>query len=232
MALRNATGNFLGTVGLIVALGCSYAQGDGEIELRIEAYNQGTSAAIFLYATGSGSTNFLLQSSADLNGWTNIYHSYGTPKGSPIPGWAYSSHNSQPRSFWRALPGEPLELRKQRWLEDQPTEYTFQLRHLRDFWSGGVRGKVRVRAGVIIDVTDAIDDQTEQPIENPNWSDFATIAEIFGEMERVVGAGAEQVKVVYDAGELYPIRVVVDWLVGVADDESVFQIDDFTIVEP
>ncbi|MGH7973304.1 MAG: DUF6174 domain-containing protein [Limisphaerales bacterium] len=181
-----------------------------------------------LYASGPGATNFVLQASADLRSWTNLFQVYGHPGTNPV----FVADLRSGQGFWRATAGEPLVVQAQRWTDREPVEYSFYLRRMISFWQGGVRGTVRVLDGKIADVTDAIDDRTLEPISNPDVSQFLTITQVFEQIGQAFEAGAEQVSVWYDPSGLYPARVVIDPLIRAADDDSIVEVSDLTVLQP
>lgn len=181
-----------------------------------------------LYVSGPGATNFVLQTSADLSSWTNLLQLYGHPGTNPV----YFVDVSSGQGFWRAKAGEPLGVQAQRWTNREPLEYSFYLRRMISFWQGGVRGTVRVLDGKIAEITNAIDDRTLEPIPNPDVSQFLTITQVFEQIGQGFDAGAELVSVWYDPSGLYPARVVVDPLVRAADDESILEVSEFTVLQP
>jgi hypothetical protein len=136
------------------------------------------------------------------------------------------------QGFWRANAGEPLLVQQQRWTNREPVEYSFYLRHMVSFWQGGVRGTVRVLNGTIAEVTNAIDDRTLQPISNPDLSQFLTITQLFEEIAVAFEAGVQQVQVRYDPSGLYPERVLVNPFILIADDESLFEVSEFAVLQP
>lgn len=220
------------TLELFAMSGSLKGQSNGETHLNIEAYPLNSDVLVYLFASGSHSTNFVLQSAPGLTGWTNVFHSYGHPS---VDQSIYSRWLSQPLVFWRAIPGISLDAQKQRWIDEitkvHPKGYSFRLRHMINYSAGGVRGTVQVHDGKIVEITDAVDDQTGQPIANPDLSKFATITELYDKIRLAFETDADQVRVNYDASQLFPTKVVVDWLAGFADDEEVFEVSDLVFVE-
>ena len=216
---------------MILPLGviCTRAEITRELTLRIEQVSP--EPAFSLFISGQQATNFILESSVDFKAWQMLYQSFGWPGGNSVY-VIVPAMESQPYAFWRAVPGESLQAQKQRWLEKEPAEYTFRLRHMFSFWEGGVRGTVRVRNGSIAEVTDAVDDRTNQPIAQPDLSRFLTITQLFEEIGREFAAGSEQVQVRYHSSGLFPARVVIDRIIRAADDESVIEASDFVSVKP
>src|SRR6266542_754131 len=104
-----------------------------------------------LFASSPQSTNFVLQTSADLKSWTNLFQSFGWPGTNPVYGVTKDLHGPA-QAFWRAVPGEPLLMQEQRWTNQEPVEYRFRHRRMISFWQGGVRGTVRVLHGVVVEV--------------------------------------------------------------------------------
>jgi len=184
-----------------------------------------------LFASSPQSTNFVLQTSADLKSWTNLFQSFGWPGTNPVYGVTKDLHGPA-QAFWRAVPGEPLLMQEQRWTNQEPVEYRFRHRRMISFWQGGVRGTVRVLHGVVVEVTDAVDDRTLQPIANPDLSQFLTITQLFEEIGQAFGAGTEQVQVRYAPGGLYPERILVDPVIRAIDDERVFDVSQFVVLQP
>lgn len=183
-----------------------------------------------VFASGSQATNFVLQGSADLTSWTNLFQAYGQPGTNPVYFVTQALQTTQ--GFWRATAGEPLLAQEQRWTEHEPVEYSFYLRHMISFWQGGVRGTVRVLNGTIAQVTNVIDDRTLQPISNPDLSQFLTITQLFEEIAGAFDAGAQQVQVGYDPSGLYPERILVDPFVFIADDQSLFEVSELVVLQP
>jgi Family of unknown function (DUF6174) len=186
--------------------------------------------AYSLFASGSQGTNLVLQASADLRSWTNVFQAYAQPG---IDLVLFLGQNfAVPQTFWRATVGEPLLEQERRWTNQEPVEYSFYLRHMISFWEGGVRGRVRVLNGKIAEVTNALDDKTLQPISNPDPSEFRTITELFEEIAQALKDGVEQIRVRWDPSGLYPERIEVDSVIGVADDESLFEASEFVVLQP
>jgi len=185
-----------------------------------------------MVASGAESTNFVLESSADLKSWTNVFQAYGWPGTNPVY-QVQDVSRSPAEGFWRAKAGEPLLVQEQRWNDHQPAEYSFRLRHVISFWQGGVQGTVRVLNGVVVEVVDAVNDQTLQPIVNPDLSQFFTITQLFEQIRQAFEAGDQRVIVQYDpGGGVYPEYILVDpWILAV-DDESVFEVSEFTVLQP
>ena len=181
-----------------------------------------------LFASGSQATNFVLQGSADLSFWTNVFQAYGQPGTNPV----YFVTQDLTQGFWRATAGEPLLAQEQRWTNQEPVKYNFYLRHMISYWQGGVRGTVHVLNGTIAEVTNAIDDQTLQPIANPDLSQFLTIGQLFEEIAGAYKAGAQQVQVRYDPNGLYPERIQISPFILIADGESVFEVSEFVVLQP
>jgi hypothetical protein len=185
----------------------------------------------FVFVSGPAVTNYVLETSIDLKTWRNVFQAFGWPGTNPVfrvgPGWQTNAH-----AFWRAFPGETLETQEQRWREQEPIEYTYRFRHMVGFWQGGVQGTVRVREGVVIAVTDARDDQTLEPIPQPDLSQFLTITRLLSEIRREFETGSEQVLVVYEPGDFYPTHIFVDRVVGLADDEAAYQASSLEVVQP
>jgi hypothetical protein len=201
---------------------CAQAQGNAPIQLQIERGAYG----VILTASGPDSTNFVLQSATNLGSWTIVLQSLGSPGTNPVY-YAPAQAEAPSQLFWRALPGESVTTQQQRWHQAEPSEYTFYLRYMISFWAGGVRGTVRVVDGTIVAVTDALDDQSGQPIPNPALSQFLTIDQVFTKIKGAYEAGVQQVQVVYDSSGLYPVRVSIDPLIGAVDDESLIEISNF-----
>jgi len=184
-----------------------------------------------LFVSGPQSTNFVLETSPDLKSWTNLFQLFGRP-GSNAVCSAVRTLQGPAQGFWRALPGEPLLIQEQRWTNHEPVEYSFRFRHMISFWAGGVRGTVRVLNRVVVEVTDAIDDRTLQPIPNPDLSQFLTITQLFEQIGQEFEAASEAVRVRYDPGGLYPEYISVDRIIRAADDESEFEVSQFTVLQP
>lgn len=183
-----------------------------------------------LFVSGPQSTNFVLQASPELTSWTNVFQAYGQPGTNPV--YFVTQDLGTNQGFWRATVGEPLLVQQQRWTNHEPVEYSFYLRHMISFFQGGVRGNVRIVKGAIVEVTNVIDDKTLQPISNPDLSQFLTITQLFDEIAREVEAGAQQVQVSYNPSGLYPERVVVEPAILVTDNESVFEVSQFVVLQP
>src|SRR5207249_4809365 len=184
----------------------------------------------FLFVLGPQATNFVLETSADLKSWTTLYQAFGWPGTNPVYRIMQKSPSGA-HAFWRAVPGEPLLVKEQRWTNQEPVEYRFRLRHMVSFWEGGVRGTVRVRDGRVVEVTDAVDDRTQQPIANPDLSRFLTIAQLFGEIRRAFEAASQQVQVRYDPSGLYPEWILVDRLLMAVDDETVIEASQLVVLQ-
>ena len=217
---------------MIVVLGSSsYAaeQTNRDLTLRIEPMAR--YPAYSLFVSGQRATNFVLESSVDLRGWQTVYQAFGWPRTNAVYEIA-PAVEGRSYAFWRAVPGEALEVRRQRWLDKEPAEYTFRLRRMFSFWEGGVRGTVRIRRGAVVEVTDAVDDRSNQPITQPDLSRFLTITQVFDEIRLEFVAGSEHVQVKYDSTGLVPSRVLIDRRISFVDDESVIEATDLVIVEP
>lgn len=184
-----------------------------------------------LFVTGSTATNFLLEASADLVTWSPVFQAFGSPGTNPVYQVMDELQGNDQR-FWRALPGEDVAVMEEHWRDSEPLEYTFRLRHMVSFWEGGLRGTVRVRQGALVEVTNAVDDRTLQPIAEPELDDFLTMAQLFGEIRREIETGSQQIQVQYDPSRLYPERIWMDRYVSMVDDESVYEVSDFVVVEP
>jgi hypothetical protein len=174
---------------------CSRAQTNGAVGLRVGQITD--LYGYFLFASGPQATNFVLESSKDLGTWTVVHQAIGWPGTNPVFR-VMDELQIQSQGFWRAIPGEAVATRQQRWHDHEPVEYTFRFRHMISFWEGGVRGTVRVRNGTVIEVTDAVDDRTSQPIPQPDPAQFLSIDQLFVEIRRAFEAGAQQVQVTYD----------------------------------
>jgi hypothetical protein len=184
-----------------------------------------------MFASGWQSTNFVLQSSTDLKSWTNVFQAYGWPGTNLLYQVSYDLL-SPAQGFWRAKPGEPLLVQEQRWTNNEPVEYSFRLRHMISYWQGGVQGSVRVLNGAVVEVTNAVDDRTLQTIANPDLSQFFTITQLFEQIRHGFETGAQQVRVRYDPGGLYPEYILVDPFIRVVDDEGVFEVSQFMVLQP
>jgi len=180
---------------------------------------------------GPAATNFVLEASVDLRSWTTQFQAFGSPTTNPVY-QVMDELQTNRQMFWRAAPGEELSLQEGRWRNQEPLEYTFRLRHIVSFWQGGVRGTVRVRDGTVVEVTNAVDDRTLQPIAQPDLADFLTMAQLFGEIRREFEAGSEQVQVRYHPSGLYPERIWVDRVLAFADDESLYEASELISVQP
>jgi hypothetical protein len=191
----------------------------------------GGGSGFCLFVVGPAATNFVLQTSTDLRSWTTVFQAYGYPTTNPVYR-VMDEWQTDRQMFWRATKGEDLAGQEARWRDHEPREYTFRLRHMVSFWEGGVRGTVRVLAGTVVEVTDAVDDRTLQPIPQPKLSDFLTIAELFGEIQREIEVGSEQVQVRYDPGGLYPERILIDRVRAFADDESLYEVSELVSMQP
>jgi hypothetical protein len=187
--------------------------------------------AYSLFISGQQTTNFVLESSVDFKTWQVVYHAFGWPKTNAVYGIAPAAERTS-HAFWRAVPGEALEVQRQRWLAGEPAEYTFRLRRMFSFWEGGVRGTVRVRKSAIVEVTDAVDDRSNQAIAQPDLSRFLTITQVFEEIRREFAAGSEQIQVMDDSSGLFPALVAIDRIIAAADDESVIEATNFVAVKP
>jgi len=205
----------------------SHAAVNNELTLRIEHATSFDCYSVFV--SGQSATNFIVEVSDDLNSWQTVYQSLGYP-GTNAVYQVSPSVEVGSRQFLRAVPGESVHALKQRWLESEPNEYTFRLRRMFDFWGGGIRGTVRVEDGAIVAVTDVVDDKTEQPITEPDLSQFLTISEIFEEIRREFEGGSEQVYVTCDPSDLFPARVYIDRIIGMADEESIIEATNFVPV--
>lgn len=183
------------------------------------------------YVSGTQSTNFVLETSADLKSWTNVLQSIGWPETNRVYGVAMDPKGPA-HSFWRAVPGEQILLKEQRWTDQEPVEYRFRFRHMISYWEGGVQGTVRVLNGGVVEVTDAIDDPTGQPVPNPDLLRFKTITQLYECIREAVDAGAQQVSVWYDPGGLYPERIEVFPLIGMADADSLFVVSQLVVLQP
>ena len=184
-----------------------------------------------MFASGWQSTNFVLESSTNLKSWTNVFQAYGWP-GTNLVYQVTDDVLSPTQGFWRARPGEPLLIQEQRWTNHEPVHYSFRLRHMISYWQGGVQGTVRVLNGTLVEVTNAVDHRTLQPIPNPDLSQFFTITQLFEQIRQGFETGAQQVRVRYDPGGLYPEYILVDPLLSVVDDESVFEVSEFMVLQP
>jgi hypothetical protein len=204
------------------------AQSGGGPVLTIVPYN---SFSFRLYASGWQSTNFVLESSSDMKSWTNVFQAFGWPGTNSVYGGFYEMA-SPAQQFWRARPGQPLVMQEQQWTNHEPVHYSFRLRHMISYWQGGVQGTVQVLNGAVVEVTNAVDDRTLKPIANPDLSQFFTITQLFEQIRQGFEAGVHQVRVRYDPGGLYPEYILVDPLLSVVDDESVFEVSQFMVLQP
>ena len=218
------------TISLFLAILCSQAEPPNELALRLapESFSPGWYA---LSISGQSTTNFLLETSSDLKAWEIQYQSFGWPGTNAVQRIG-PSVEGRSRQFVRARPGESLDALEQRWLENEPTEYTFRLQSEPCLCPGSFHGTVRVRNGSVVEVTDAMDDFTGEPIPRPDLSTFLTITQLFEEIRREVQGGSEQVQVTYDPSGLFPARVFIDRTLRAADDESAIDATHFAVVEP
>jgi hypothetical protein len=199
------------------------AEMSGHIGLRLDPAEFG----FHLYVSGRQATNFVLKSSMDLDEWEVLYQAFGRPENDPVM-WM---EPNQPHGFWQAAPGESLEQIEQRWLAQEPAEYTFRLRHMLGFLEGEVRGTVRVRNGTIIEVIDRVDALTEVATADPDEL-FLTITQVFEKIRQEFEAGSQHIQVRYDSTGLIPEWVLIDRLLRAVDDESLIEAADFIIVDP
>ena len=95
------------------------AQSDGGPSLSLISYN---SSSFRLYASGGQSTNFVLESSSDMQSWTNVFQAIGWPGTNAVYGGFYSMA-SPAQQFWRARPGQPILAQEQQWTNHEPVEY-------------------------------------------------------------------------------------------------------------
>jgi uncharacterized protein DUF6174 len=208
---------------LLGAVGAT-AQSDGGPVLTLVPDN---SFVFRLYISGWQSTNFVLESSSDMKSWTNVFQAFGWPGTDSVYGGFYETA-SPAQQFWRARPGQPLVMQEQQWTNHEPVEYSFRFLH--SYMAGGISGTVRVLNGVLVGVTNAVD--WSGPIVNPDLSQFLTITQLYEEIGKAFEGGTQQVRVQYDPTELYPEYILVDPLLRVIDDEQVYQVSEFTVLQP
>lgn len=217
------------TIALVMVLlfasgDCLLGQPNAGVQLAIQRI--ASTDSFFLFATGPAATNFVLESSVDLKTWNRLYQAIGTPGTNPVSQLSYGWPLSEV-TFLRALPGDSIDVLAQHWLAWEPEEYVFHLQHVTDFWGAGVEGTVRVRNGVVIAVTNAIDARTRLPIPNPDWSLFPSLTGLFEVVRREYESGTQQVRLEFDPAYCFPVFALLDRVLWAVDDEGWIAVSDF-----
>ncbi len=129
--------------------------------------------------------------------------------------------------FYRTrVPGLSVEEQAAKWTALRFSQYRYHFRRVCFCTPTIISGIVIVQDGSVIGVTNALDEQTGQPISNPDLAQFRSIEQLFDEIRRAL-LRADVVSVMYDPTLGLPARIDLDFLAPAVDDEITYEAHDF-----
>jgi len=121
-------------------------------------------------------------------------------------------------------PDNQLAAARARWAEHGPTTYTITVARACEClpeMSGPVIVTVRARA-----VTSREYAGTGAPVASPLAEQFPSVEQLFARIEAAQRAHVAQLVVIYHPALGYPVRVAIDYLAGMVDDEVTYSATD------
>ena len=164
------------------------------------------------------------------------------PTETPVPGQETPTPTPTPASGGETptpTPGTPtptpthsqiqadLDEARQRWLNNRPPSYTFDLAWICFCPQSGNPTRIKVSGSQIVSATDPV---TGAPRDDSGFLPHLTVDGLFDWIQRGLDTDSGNVNGAEFERDLgYPISASVDWVVGAVDDESAFQVTNFRI---